>query len=85
MTFKVDRGQLSGWKGRKGQPGYTNIVGKVSPEGNVSVTIDGVSKAKHRYGRPYHGRLTGKARAKSISATGKFDTGRGALIKLQRL
>jgi hypothetical protein len=53
-------------------------------DGKVSISLKGISKVKHRYGRPYKGRLHGRTRNNEISASGTIRGGRDAVLKIER-
>jgi hypothetical protein len=50
----------------------------------VSISLKGISKVKHRYGRPYRGRMHGRTRNNKISASGTIGGGRDAVLKIER-
>ena len=84
LSFDVQNGRLTGSKGTAGKPGHVAFEGKIRADGKVSISLKGISKVKHRYGRPYKGRLHGQTWNNEISASGAIGGGRDAVLKIER-
>jgi hypothetical protein len=84
ISFDVRNGKLTGSKGSAGKPGHVAFEGKIRSDGKVSISLKGISKVKHRYGRAYDGQLHGRTQKNEISASGTIGGGRDAVLKIER-
>jgi hypothetical protein len=85
---EVKNGQLQGVHGQEGEPGWHLLQGKISPDGNATLMLDGiVNSPDHAIGRGPKGKpYSYKVRAKfeQTSGTGQRTGGRVCEFRFAR-